>query len=148
MNVSFKYEFEITPPPAGNTRDPVLIDLDFAPVYAANPGKKAFLEFVSLSGSRENTAGDVDIIESFSARLIGDFAVNNLPLAAVAVPRPGDTIVNFDGWVFSQNFPLDTGIELPQIPPNFQLEFQPSSRAGNAVGDKIIVSFTIGFRVL
>lgn len=148
MNVSFTYEFEITPPPVGDTRDAVVLDIDFAPVYAASPGKTVFLEYVSLSGSRQNNAGAIEIIEAFAARLIGDFGANNLPAVSIAVPRPGDSITNFDGWVFSSGILLDTGFDLPIIPPLFQLEFTPSNRVGAAVGDKITVSFTIGFRVL
>lgn len=146
MNSSFTYEFEITAPPTGDTRDPVLLDVDFAAVYAT--GKKPYLEYITLSGTRQNNAGAIEIIEGFAARLIGNFDANSLPVVTVSVPRPGDSVTPFDGWVFSSAFPIDTKEELPVIPPASQLEFFPSNRLGAAVGDKIKVSFTIGFRIV
>jgi len=147
MNTSFTYQFIIQPPP-GDTRDPVLLDINFQPLFDANPGQTVFLEFVSLSGTRQDVAGNTEIIESFAAKLIGDFAANNLPTAIVNSPRPGDSIVNFDGWVFSSGFPLDTKEDLPLMPANFQLEFSPSNIKGATLNDVITVSFTIGFRML
>jgi len=147
MNTSFIYQFTIQPPP-GDTRDPVVLDIDFQPLYDAFPGANIFLEGVSLSGTRQDVAGNTEIIESFAAKLIGDFGSNNLPTAVVATPRPGDSIVHFNGWVFSSAFPLDTKEDLPLIPANFQLEFSPSNISGSTVNDVITVSFTIGFRIL
>lgn len=148
MNTSFTYKFEIIAPPTGNTRDPVLLEIDFAPVYAANPGLTVYLEYITLSGTRQNSAGAIEIVEAFAARLIGNFGASSLPVVTITVPRAGDSITNFDGYTFSGAFPLFTNEDLPAIPPLFQLEFSPSNRLGVVVGDKITVSFTIGFRVV
>jgi len=145
--VSFIYNFVTAP--GEDTRDSVVIDIDFSTVIAANPNSAIILESVLLSGSRQNVAGGVEITESFAARLIGDFNSNGTVTANISVPRPGDSIALFQGIAFSNSSPFYTeGIFSDiQIPATFQLEIIPSNRQGNVPNDQLTFSFTIVYRI-
>jgi len=145
--VSFIYNFVTAP--GEDTRDPVVIDIDFSTVFAANPNSAIILVSVLMSGNRQNVAGGVEITESFAARLIGDFNSNGTVTANIAVPRPGDSISLFQGIAFSNSSPFYTEGNFSdiEIPSTFQLEIVPSNRQGNVPNDTLTFSFSIVYRI-
>jgi len=150
---SFTYEF-IVPvgPPADDTRDPVIIDVDFSPVFAT-PSSIVRLVYIALSGMRKNNTGAAATMSSpadFSVRLLGNFDSNNAPLFTVAIPKPGDSINPFDGITLSANNPYNPLLDTYPItlPRTFQIEFNPSSQPGATPNDKITMFFTIGYVIL
>lgn len=147
---SFKYEF-IVPVPADDTRDPVIIDVDFNPVFP-NPSSIVRLLYIALSGMRQNNAGAANMTApgEFSARLIGNFDSNNSPLFTVAIPKPGDSINSFDGITISSNAPYNPLLDTYPInlPRTFSIEFIPSSEKGAIPGDMITMFCTLGYLII
>jgi len=143
---SFVYKFDTVVP--GDTRDAVIIDCDFTAVVAS-PTSKVVLLYLSLSGMRQNSAGSLEGSDEFSARLLGNFNSNNLPSYTISVPRPGDSINQFDGLAFSSSNPFIPSNDTPVlIPPLFQIEFFPSNAKGATPNDILEMFVTIGFRVV
>jgi len=132
-----------------DTRDPVKIDVDFNPVFPG-PDSRVRLLYLGISGMRQNQAGNMAGSGDFSARLIGNLGSINTPIYTVAVPRPGDSIAQFDGIAFSSSNPLyissfDPTLELPRT---FQIEFLPSNTKGATPNDTLTMYVTIGFIIL
>jgi len=143
---SIVYSFIV--PIAGETRQPVILDVDFNPVFPGGRSNVVLL-YLSLSGMRQNAIGAMSSPGSFSARLIGSFSSNNSPVYSVAAPRSGDSVAQFDGLAFSSSSPFIPTNDTPlQIPRLFQIEFLPSNQRGDQPGDEIIMYCTIGFRVV
>jgi len=143
---SFIYTYIV--PLSGETRQPVILDVDFNPVFPGSRSKVVLL-YVALSGMRQNQAGAMSSPGSFSARLLGSFNSSNLPVYTVAAPRSGDSVAQFNGLAFSSNTPFIPTNDTPlQIPRTFQIEFLPSNQRGDKSGDEITMYCTIGFRVV
>jgi len=146
ITTSFIYQY--TAPAAGNTREPVIIDCDFNPVFI-NPDSQLVLEYAGLSGMRQNNAGIMSDSGEFSARLIGLFDVENSPIFVINTPRAGDSINPFDGISISPNNPFIPGPgSTVLIPKIFQIEFIPSNSPGNTPGDELTMYFTIGYSLV
>jgi len=148
MNTSsIIYEYDNVPP--GDTRDPVIIDVDFNPVFPG-PDSRLMLLYLGISGMRQNAAGNMQSSGDFSARLIGFLSSINTGIYTVNAPRPGDSIAQFDGIAFSNSNPLvfpgfDPLLELPRT---FQIEFIPSNQQGITPNDFLTMYLTIGFEIL
>lgn len=143
---SLTYNYVV--PAIGETRQPVILDVDFGPLF---PGgrSKIVLRYLAVSGMRQNVAGTMTSPGEFSIRLIGDFNQNNTPIYSVAAPRSGDSVVQFDGITLAFQTPFEmndyNGIFMPR---NFQLEFIPSSSRGDTIGDTLNMFVTFGFEVI
>jgi len=146
---SFIYDYSVGVGPGSDSRDPVLLDIDFSAVIAANLNSPLILQAVLISGVRHNVNGANEITESFAARLIGDFNSNGLVIVTITSPRAGDSIAGFQGIAFSNNSPFysDANIADIRIPPTFQLEFIPSNRAGSVPSDQLTIFFSIVYHI-
>jgi len=143
---SFIYTYTVV---AGDTRETVILDIDFNTVQAANPNSKIILEALLMSGMRQNVSGAAELTESFSGRLIGNFNSNTTVVASIVVPRAGDRIARFRGIAFSTTSPFYSQGEFADIaiPSTFQLEFIPSNRSGSTTDDQLTLFFSIVYRI-
>jgi len=144
---SFVYTYDVPALLPGDTRDPVIIDVDFSAVI---PGRsKAYLVYLALIGMRQNDAGAMSSPGAFSARLLGDFESDNTPIYSINSPtRTGAAIAAFNGITIGSNSPLYLDFENWNIPRNFQIEFFPSNAQGRTENDILTMYFTIGYLIL
>jgi len=141
---SFIYEYSVAA--LGESRDSVIIDVDFSALFPT-PTTKVVLLYASLSGMRQNVGGAMGSPGEFAARLIGNFNANNDPVYTIAVPRAGDSISPFDGFTFSSRVPfIPTENTTILCPVNFQIEFLPSNAKGSTPNDILEMFVTLGFR--
>jgi len=144
---SFRYIF--VKGASGDTRDTVLIDMDFRSLYQINPDHLVLLGYASLVGQRQDATGSsVSGGAEYACRLIGNFNETFNVDASIVVARTGDGIALFNGIAFSSQAPFlaPAGAQI-LMPATFQVEFQPSSQGQNISGDDITILCTIGYEI-
>ena len=135
-------------PGVGETRDPVILDCDFGPVFPT-VRSRVILNYLAASGMRQNAAGSMVSPGEFSVRLIGDFGQNNSAVYTVAAPRTGDSVAQYNGITLALQSPfVINDYNAVFIPKTFQVEFIPSSSRGDAAGDTLTMFVTFGFLIL
>jgi len=145
---SFRYTF--LRQASGDTRDTVLIDMDFNALYQHIPDQLVLLGYASVVGTRKDATGSsVPGGLEFACRLIGNFNETfNVPATIVLPARPDDAIALFNGICFSSQAPF---VAPPRaqilMPPSFQVEMDPSSAGQSISGDDITLLCTIGYEI-
>jgi len=145
---SFRYTF--LRQASGDTRDTVLIDMDFRSLYQINPDHLVLLGYASVTGTRKDATGSsVPQGMDFACRLIGNFneTFNVVPTIVLPV-RPNDDIALFNGIAFSNYSPFVAPPDAQILmPPSFQVEMDPSSSGQSISGDDMVLLCTIGYEI-